>query len=159
MKNKNIFLMVLLFYSPVSFSSQEATWDHMGGYVFGVNKVNFDVPSDVAVNVNFVAFFPSVGVEYIHGSNSLSNVFFGLGFSNLIQVQVGTGSEGFVKKIRSDLFLSSLFTSRKSTFSFPLMYPKRKNARWFDKLALSLSVTDYNHKIGTIYQVGIGVTN
>lgn len=157
---KCIFVCICLVFSSGAISSQPGDFDHMGGYIFSVSHVKyeeFNYDGGISYNANFVGFFPSVGFEYIDSDFDITNLFLGIGFSNLIQLQVGTGSEGRITRVRSDLFVFSLFDSSKN--EFPLMFPNRKSAKWFDRIAMSVSLTEYEEvNLGRQMQLGFGFT-
>lgn len=157
---KHIFLYALLLLSCNAISSEQNDYDHMGGVIFSVSDVkykDFDYESDKSYNANLVAFFPSLGFEYVDSELGITNVFLGMGLSNLIQFQVGTGSEGRLTRVRSDLFVFNLFNESEN--KFPFMFPNRKHAKWFQRLTLSMSLTEYETKyIGKQLQIGVGLT-
>lgn len=154
---KKCLVFILFLFSQASIAMQAGSLDHMIGGILSVNHVDTDLEDGVAVNYNYALMFPSIGVEYANIDDGIANLFVGIGFSNLFQYQLGYGNEGKSRRIRSDLFLSSLFKGRKDNFSAPLMHPRREFASWYDRLSLSFSVTKYDDEaFDKQYQVGIG---
>lgn len=62
------------------------------------------------LDANYTRTFLNGGVSYKNfGSDDVENVYIGVGLSNLLQIQIGQGTEGQVTRLRHDLNLTRLY--------------------------------------------------
>lgn len=59
-------------------------------------------------DANYIAPFLNGGVSYKDFDNNVANAYVGVGISGLLQLQVGSGNQGNVKRIRTDINISRM---------------------------------------------------
>lgn len=130
-------------------------FDTLSGFTVSENRLvylNSENAAGRAFSAQAVLIFPSFAFEHVSSDFSSNNLFIGIGFANLLQIQAGSGDQGSLWRIHSDLFLISYF---KQGWDDPL-FPTYADD-WMEKLCLSLSYTNYSdEKIGRSYQIGLG---
>jgi len=143
------------FASAESAINMHGMFDTLSGLTVSTNKiydVGNDKPHGNAFSGQVVFIFPSFAFEHVSSDYSTDNVFLGIGFANLLQIQAGNGDQGSLWRIHSDLFLLSYFIHGWDNPFFPTYVDN-----WLEKIAFSLSYTAYrDDKIGHQYQIGIG---
>lgn len=85
------------------------------GIVFSAGRVDTrrddsGVGTGLFLDANYTRTFINFGGNYKHFSDDdVLNVYAGIGVSKLLQLQVGYGTEGMVKRLRHDFNLTSLY--------------------------------------------------
>jgi len=130
-------------------------FDTLSGFTVSENRLiylNSEIAAGRAFTAQAVFIFPSFAFEHVSSDFSSNNLLVGIGFANLVQVQTGTGDQGSLWRIHSDLFLINYF---KEGWDDPLFPTYAED--WMEKLCLSLSYEKYSDvNIGQVYQIGIG---
>ena len=161
LRNFSVIMLVLLIYlmparviaeAPIS---MRGMFDNLSGLSLSANKIKYENSENnggKAFNGQVVFILPSFAFEHVSSKFNSDNIFVGIGFANLIQIQTGSGDQGGLWRVRSDLFLPYYFKEGWSDPFFPTYVDN-----WWEKLCLSLNYTEYHDaKIGRQYQIGIG---
>ncbi|MES2917560.1 MAG: hypothetical protein V4729_02965 [Pseudomonadota bacterium] len=59
-------------------------------------------------DANYIAPFLNGGVSYKDFDDNVANAYVGVGISGLLQLQVGSGNQGNVKRVRTDINISRM---------------------------------------------------
>lgn len=136
--------------------SMHGMFDNLSGLSLSESKIKYmdnENGDGNAFNGQVVFILPSFAFEHVSSNFNSDNIFVGIGFANLIQIQTGSGDQGGLWRIRSDLFLPYYFKEGWDDPFFPTYTDS-----WWEKLCLSLNYTKYNDsKIGRQFQIGIGI--
>lgn len=87
--------------------------DTLSGLVFTVGQAHSrydDTGFGTApfFDVNYIDVFLNGGISYKHWDEDVTNAYVGIGLSGLVQLQIGDGNEGVVKRIRTDINISRM---------------------------------------------------
>lgn len=87
--------------------------DTLSGLVVGIGQAHSrddasGYGSKLFADANYIAPFLNGGVSYKDFSDHVANAYVGVGISGLLQLQVGTGNQGNVKRIRTDINISRM---------------------------------------------------
>lgn len=103
-------------------------------------------------DINYIHIFLNGGVSYKHFDDRVANAYVGVGLSGLVQLQIGEGTEGPVKRIRSDINISRMvdfFAGRKRN---------RYNQSFGTRLTFTFAAEEYNDdERFDNFQAGIGL--
>jgi hypothetical protein len=96
--------------------------DVLSGTVFGIGQAHSrhddtGEGTGIFADVNHIHVFLNGGISYKHfDEEDVANAYVGVGLAGLVQLQVGEGTEGMVKRVRTDINLARMvdfFSGRK----------------------------------------------
>ena len=85
----------------------------LSGLVVGAGQAhsrydNTGFGTSLFVDANYISVFLNGGVSHKAFDEPVTNAYVGVGISGLLQLQAGQGTEGFVKRIRTDINISRM---------------------------------------------------
>lgn len=85
----------------------------LSGLVVGIGQAhsrydNTGLGTALFADANYITTFLNGGISYKHWDEPVTNAYVGVGISGLLQLQYGTGTEGPVKRIRTDINISRM---------------------------------------------------
>lgn len=85
----------------------------LSGLVIGAGQAhsrydNTGFGTALFADANYIHVFLNGGVSHKAFDEPVTNAYVGVGISGLVQLQVGQGTEGFVKRIRTDINISRM---------------------------------------------------
>lgn len=104
---------------PAAAHAEGVNSDVLKGLVLGIGQAHSQQDSEgttTVLDANYIHVFLNGGVSYKHWDDHVATAFFGVGMSGLVQLQYGEGTEGRVKRIRTDINISRMidfFANRK----------------------------------------------
>lgn len=110
--------------------------------------------SGLFMDANYTRTFLNGGFSYKtwSGQGDVANIYVGTGISKLLQIQVGTGTQGRVFRVRNDLNLTSIsdfFTGTRRT---------RYNTSLGNRLTLTFALEDYKDEPAMDnFHIGLGL--
>ncbi|MFZ5757291.1 MAG: hypothetical protein ACOY3X_10330 [Pseudomonadota bacterium] len=114
---------------------------------------NFETGIFVDANYTSVAFNVGIGAKDFTGEQ-VANVYAGIGFGRIIQLQLGAGTEGTLGRVRTDLNFRSIYN-----FVTQTRQPRREKTL-ADRVTFTYAVERYNDSDSEIFDngtIGIGV--
>lgn len=87
--------------------------DLLSGLVVGAGQAhsrydNTGFGTALFVDANYISVFLNGGVSHKAWDEPVTNAYVGVGISGLLQLQIGQGTEGQVKRIRTDINISRM---------------------------------------------------
>lgn len=87
--------------------------DMLSGLVLGVGQAHSrddatGYGTELFADANYIHTFLNGGVSYKDFDDNVANAYVGVGISGLLQLQVGSGNQGNVKRIRTDINISRM---------------------------------------------------
>lgn len=110
--------------------------------------------SGLFVDANYTRTFLNGGISYKtwSGNGDVANLYVGTGISKLLQIQVGTGTQGHVFRVRHDLNLTSIYDFVTGTKR------NRYNTSLGNRLTLTFAAEDYKDEPAMDnFHIGIGL--
>lgn len=129
------------------------------GLVVSVGRVDTrsddsGVGSGFFLDGNYTRTFVNGGVSYKSwGSDGdLGNAYVGVGFSKLVQLQIGMGTQGMVRRVRNDLNLTSIYDFVTGTKR------NRYNTSLGNRLTLTFALENYKDEERLDnFHIGVGL--
>jgi hypothetical protein len=131
--------------------------DMLSGLVVGIGQAHSrdDKPgygTALIADANYIAPFLNGGVSYKDFDDHVANAYVGVGISGLLQLQVGSGNQGPVKRIRTDINISRMvdfFGGRKRN---------RYNQSFGTRITFTFAAEEYNDdRRFDNFQAGLGL--
>lgn len=129
----------------------------LSGLVVGAGQAhsrydNTGFGTGLFVDVNYIHVFLNGGVSHKEWDEPVTNAYVGVGISGLLQLQVGEGTEGPVKRIRTDINISRMidfFGGRKRN---------RYNQSFGSKITFTFAAEEYqDDRRFDNFQAGLGL--
>ncbi len=115
---------------------------------------NSGLGSGFFLDANYTRTFLNGGVSYKSwgGDGDLANAYVGVGFSKLVQLQIGMGTQGMVKRVRNDFNLTSIYDFVTGTKR------NRYNTSLGNRLTLTFALENYSdeEKLNN-FHIGLGL--
>lgn len=113
------------------------------------------VGSGFFLDANYTRTFINTGVSYKSwGSEGgdLANAYVGVGFSKILQLQIGMGTQGVVKRVRNDFNMTSIYDFVTGTKR------NRYNTSLGNRLTLTFAMEDYEDEERlNNFHIGLGL--
>ncbi|HET8729741.1 MAG TPA: hypothetical protein VFM34_01350 [Moraxellaceae bacterium] len=131
--------------------------DTLSGLVVGAGQAhtrydNSGFGTALFVDANYIHVFLNGGVSHKAWDTSVTNGYLGIGISGLLQLQVGEGTEGPVRRIRSDINISRMvdfFAGRRRN---------RYNQSFGSKITFTFAAEEYSQdRRFDNFQAGLGL--
>lgn len=114
-------LLCLPILTPATARAEGVNSDVLTGLVLGVGQAHSRQSKSsegtaTMLDVNYIHVFLNGGASYKHWDDHVATAYVGVGMSGLVQLQYGEGTEGRVKRIRTDINIARMidfFSNRK----------------------------------------------